>query len=72
VTLAWSASAGATSYAVYYSTGTSFTPAGNAATTTFVVQNLAPSTLYYFQVSARGPGGTSPATTQQVKITTAQ
>jgi len=57
--LSWTASSGATSYNVKYSTisGGSYTTVMNVATTNFVVTELTNGTAYYFVVSALNMGG---------------
>src|SRR5580693_6736938 len=62
VTLAWTASAGATSYSIYRGTaagGEGTTPVGTSTTTSFTDTGLTNGTTYYYEVSASNSAGTS-------------
>ncbi len=77
ISLTWSASGGATSYNVYRSTTSGFTPAaGNriasgVTSTGYSSAGLSASTTYYFKVTASNAGGESAASNQASATTTA-
>ena len=62
VTLTWSASAGATSYAIKRGTssGNENTTVATTTNLTYADTNLVNGTMYFYVVTAAGPGGTSP------------
>jgi hypothetical protein len=68
VVLSWSASTGATSYNIYYSTssgaGTSGTKVSGITATTYTLSDLTNWSTYYFVVTAVGTGGESAASNQ--------
>ena len=62
VALAWTASAGATSYSIYRGTapgGEGTTPVGTSTTNSFTDTGLTNGTTYYYKVSASNSAGTS-------------
>lgn len=61
VSIKWSAASNATSYTVYRSTsaGTQGDAIGTSATTAFTDTSATPGTVYFYGVTATGPGGTS-------------
>ncbi len=59
LTLSWTASTGATSYDVYFGTQSSPPLAGNTTGSSFAVGPLSGATQYFWQVVAKGAGGTA-------------
>jgi hypothetical protein len=73
VALAWTASAGATSYSIYRGTasgGEGTTPVGTSTTNSFTDTGLTNGTTYYYKVSASNSAGTS-ALSSEVSATPA-
>ncbi|MGO8670645.1 MAG: fibronectin type III domain-containing protein [Capsulimonadaceae bacterium] len=67
VSLAWTASTGATSYNVYRATATGAegtTPVGVATTSSYTDTGLTNSVAYFYTVAAVNSGGTSPQSTE--------
>jgi hypothetical protein len=62
-TLSWSASAGATSYDVYFGTSSSPPLATNTAGTSYAPATLSGGTLYYWRVVANNSGGSASSAT---------
>ncbi|WP_437593313.1 cellulose binding domain-containing protein [Sorangium sp. So ce1000] len=77
ISLSWAASSGATSYDVYRSTTSGFTPgtgnliASGVTSTSYNSTGLAASTTYYYKVTALNAGGASAASTQASATTRA-
>ncbi len=66
VAISWNASSGATSYTIYPSTisGAQGAAIGSSPTTTFTDTTPVPGTIYYYGITATGPGGVSALSTQ--------
>src|SRR2546430_11646152 len=72
ITIAWTASPGATSYNIYRSTtsgGEGNTPIASTSNTRYTDLNLSPTPVYFYEISAVNSAGESPRTPEDASKT---